>query len=84
MYVSTINQQRPFHSLTHPNNTQRTTTLSPFSPFLLLQEDAPEAHRVWEKANPLAQDGGAMALNRQQQQGTACVSFVVSVRGWCG
>ena len=38
--------------------------------FFCLQEDAPEEHRVWEKANPLAQDGGAMAALNYMHQGT--------------
>lgn len=42
---------------------------------LYLQEDAPEEHRVWEKANPLAQDGGAFALNQQQQHGAYVCSI---------
>ena len=42
-----------------------------------LQEDAPEEHRVWEKANPLAQDGGALALNQQQHGAYVCIYICI-------
>jgi hypothetical protein len=41
------------------------------------EEDSPEEHRVWEKANPMAMDGGA----EREEGGRAAQQEEVGLRG---